>query len=512
MRKLFTILSLVFSLAVSASPVVPHPKPLPIDASLWSPSGLLISFRPVAIQRPVGCTGIKVYPFIQGDGGYIQTGMTGTFINQTTGNPFNYTLQPGDTITLKATDVHRTYMALESIHGTAACPIVVINEGGAADVEGISLTHCTYMKVMGTGFVGVPLGLDMTVPLGTVGQSITVQGRSRCIEVAGIYSYGRNYGAWIKQDPSCVDSTNYPNWIMDSVKLHDCTFKRINQDVVYAGNTSPNGTGTACGLKYPFHLAAIEIYNLTIDSANRTGIQLSECHGGSIHDNVISNMGFEYNQSQGTAIAIGGQSFEIHVYNNTVKNTFLYSLLNLGKGRNYFENNTTDSSGFLYIPTFIDIDSLIAALDATIAFNNPSSGWNTGTKHLRHSGRWLINTFSQPSGFYMQPDNDLLHDPTLDSSTCVVRNNKFGATVVVDGSWNYIGGNQNKIVLKDLSRNPFGYYNYICGNTLLDGTTPADIAANGKHYFTDCSGFDNPTTHFIFKIYPPERLKRKHVN
>jgi hypothetical protein len=500
MKNVLTALLLIFlCLGACASPVVPHPRPLPIDKDLWSPSGLLISFRNTSAP-PLFTT--RVYPYRLSDDGYFQTTQTGTFINQTTGVPFDYTLMPGDEIAIKASEAHRTYLSFENVHGTAQNHITILAEGGTADVEGISLTHCSYVDIIGT--------FDMTIALGSPGQAITVTGRSRCIEVMNCSVYGRNYGAWIKTDPSCVDSTNYPNWIIDSVKIHDCSFRRIGQDVIYAGNTLPNGTSECGVIRYPMHLKAIELYNLTIDSANRTGIQISECHGGSIHNCTISNVGFEYKQNQGVGISVGGQSFEIHVYNNTVKNSFLYGLLNLGKGRNYFENNTVDSSGFLYIQPFIDIDSLIAALDAVIASDNPASGWNTGTKHLRHSGRWLINTFSQPSWYYMQPDNDVLHDPTLDSSTCVVRGNKGGATVVVDGSWNYIGGNQNKIVLKDLNRNPYGWYNYICGNTLLDGTTPADIAANGKHYFTDCSGFDPPVFHHVMRIPSGGRLTRKH--
>jgi hypothetical protein len=451
------------------------------------------------------------------DSGYTQTSMTGVYINQSSPfNPFNYTLVPGDTITFRSTDHARSYFTLINVHGTPSCPIILINEGGAAKVGAIALTNCTYVKILGTGFGGVFYGFDMSTLGGGSGQSIRVDGRSKCIEVSNIYSYKQGYGAWIKQDASCVDSLSYlmgstNNWIIDSVDLHDCKFVNVGQDCIYAGTTVGS---SSCGgvTHYPLHISHVNLYNLIIDSCNRTAIQVSRCHYGSVHDCTISRCGYEIRTDQGVGIAIGGMSFEVHIYNNTIKDTWLPTLETLGKGRNYFENNTADSSGFLEIAWFINIDSLIAAKDAEIHTTN--SLWNTGFYHLRKSGRWMINTYVQPAGFNMQPDNDANKDPYLDSSTIVIRNNRFGASVVVDGSWNYVGGNLNKIVFNDFNKNPFGYFNYICNNTLLDNVTLANISAAGKHYFTNCSSFDTPAAifHFTFKIPPPSRFKRKHVN
>jgi hypothetical protein len=474
---------------------------------------LLLCYALSAAPRPPACSGHKVYPGWNFEFGYIQTSMTGVMLDPLDGHPYNYTMIPSDTLALRSTDPARTYFSLSNLHGTPTCPIIVINEGGAARVQGISLTNCTYVKVLGTGFPGVFYGLDMTTPGGGSGQSINISGRSKCIEVSNLYSYKQGYGAWIKQDASCTDSISYligstSNWIIDSVDLHDCKFSNVGQDCIYAGTTV--GTSSCDGVThYPLHISHVNLYNIIIDSCNRTGIQVSRGRFCSVHDCKITNCGYEFVQNQGVGIAVGGMSFEVHVYNDTVKSTFLAGLENLGKGRNYFENNYVDSSGFLLVSPFINIDSLIAQLDAVIHQSNTL--WNSGFYHLRHSGQWLINNYAQPSWFFMQPDNDVNLDPYLDSSTCVVRKNKGGATVVVDGSWNYIGGNLNKIVLKDLNRNPFGYYNYICENTLLDGTTPADIAAGGKHYFTDCTAFDAPPTfHKVFRIAPPSRLVRKH--
>jgi hypothetical protein len=60
MKKLLTILPVLFSLLVQAGGV----KPLPIKPHL---KGL------AEVVKPFVCSGIRLYPTIGGDGGYLQT-------------------------------------------------------------------------------------------------------------------------------------------------------------------------------------------------------------------------------------------------------------------------------------------------------------------------------------------------------------------------------------------------------------------------------------------------------
>jgi hypothetical protein len=414
---------------------------------------------------------------------------------------------PGDTIVLRSSDNTRTYFALDYLRGTAQQPIVIINEGGQVRLSlGFDLKNCHYVKLTGSGDAGTYYGFYVSNPAGV---PVGISARSENVEIERVDVFNSLYGAWAKQDPSAVDSLNYPNWIMDGIHIHHCRFKKIGQDCIYAGNTTAiNGQVIGGVTKYPMRLSNVNIHNLIIDSANRTGIQVGECMGGSIHDCNISSMGYEYDQSQGTGISIGGHSYDIHVYNDTVSKTFLYGIMNFGKGRNYIENNVVDSSGILYIDPSNNIDSLAKRLDTLIHATN--GVWNTGFYHIRYSGRFLYNNYSQPCNIDMSPSYDLLMYPTLDSSTVVIRGNKLGQSVVVDGSWNIINGNANKINVQDQSRNPIGYGNYICSNTLMDGTTAA--AAPGVpetfHYYTDCSPLD-AAQRFIFHIRGRLRFKAR---
>jgi hypothetical protein len=420
-------------------------------------------------------TGIKRYPGRGGDLGYYANAGTGFVAN------------PGDTLVLRASEA-RTYFQIDNLHGTAAEPIVVTNEGGQVTLTAMGFVHGSYIKVDGAGTPGTTYGFYIDGN-GSVGPAMNIQGRSRCIELSFFKTYRTGYIVWAKTDPSCVDSTNYPNWIMDSIKIHDFYSFNVGQDGVYAGNTSPRGITFGCGHKYPMLLKDFEIYNGYIDSVNRTAIQLGLCENGSIHDNYIRRIGYEYNQAQGNGISIGGISKNIHVFDNDIKYTFLNGILNFGRQRNFVENNVVDSSGFLPIDPFNDIDSLLRKRDTILHIEN--STWNTSFYHFSKTGHTFINTYSQPACLVMQPDwNDYgtMEGTTLsDSSTQVWRNNHVGVSVVVDATYNYIGGNSNKLRIINQGKNPIGYFNYICNNLLLDNVTLANIAPDGQHYFTDCS-------------------------
>jgi poly(3-hydroxybutyrate) depolymerase len=355
----------------------------------------------------------------------------------------NYTvINPGDTIVLRATNNTWSYFAMEDIHGTPSCPIVIINEGGQVRMtKGFDLKHCTNIKVSGSGssdaygfYVYNPASND------NAGVALSLQGRSKNVEFEKVSVRKKTYGAWFKQDPLCADSVNYPNWQMDNIKIHDCKFLNIGQDCIYAGNTNPTGTHTLnCNGKtinpLPMRLSNIQIYNLIIDSCMRTGIQLSGADSGynSIHDNIVTRCGYERNQFQGTGISIGGMTKNCHVYNNTIRNTFLYGILDLGAGTNYIENNIIDSSGYLN--------------------GEP-------------------NMVTQPNNIFVDTR------PTIpfDSARAIVRNNKVGKNA----------GLRNQDIYFNMTHPTYATGNLICGNTKLDGTTPATFYVYPGVQWDDC--------------------------
>ena len=394
------------------------------------------------------CSGTKKYMIPGGD--------NGKYINGDTASWWHMQVNPGDTLILKA-QISWSYFRMENYNGTANCPIVVINEGGQVWMtSGLDATNCHHVKMTGSGSPNTYYGFKVYNPGNDgYGVAIGIGGKSKHIEVERVDVVNKGYGVWAKQDPLCDVSFNYPNYVMDDIEIHHCRFKRIFQDCIYAGNTDPLGERiTYCnGVEthpVPMRLSNINIHHLIIDSCGRTGIQLSGADAGlnQIHDNVITNCGYEYNQWQGNAISIGGMTRNCYVYNNVIKNTFLYGIFDLGADSSFVYNNTIDSSGFLPIDPSIDINALAAATSTTAL-----------------PGHILKNTMSLPGNIQATTK------PTLPNNTKTVfyRNNKLGAnatTVQANGiiQFGWWGPAQ------DWTSN-----NKVCNNTRLNGTTPAKI-------------------------------------
>jgi hypothetical protein len=378
------------------------------------------------VQAPAAvnaCNGVKRYMIPTVDGG--------KYLNSSPSDFWYEQVNPGDTLVLKS-QYSWSYFSMEGYNGTAACPIVVMNEGGQVWLtSGISVKNCSHLKITGTGHPGTYYGFKVFNP--AVDQNsvaVCITGKTRVVEVEGVDVYKKTYGVWAKQDPLCDTSYNYPNYIMDSIEIHHSRFKNIGQDCIYAGNTDPLGTRTywCDGVAHnfiPMRLSNINIHHLIIDSCNRTGIQLGGANSGynQIHDNLITRCGYEYNQWQGTGIAIGGMTRNCHVYNNTIKNTFLYGIMSFGVGTNYIENNTIDSTGYLN--------------------GQPNLG-------------------SRPCNILASPKETI----PFDSTTVIIRNNKLGLNSTVE-DYN----------LQVVTWGPATWTvnNVVCSNTKLDGITPAHV-------------------------------------
>lgn len=380
------------------------------------------------------CSGTRRVITPWGDGGIYFSGKPGGF---------NYQgFQPGDTLVLRAQLNTWSYFSLEDVHGTVSCPIVIINEGGQVHLtKGIDLRNCSNIKLTGSGSAD-QYGIKVHNPddWDNNGVAIGIQGRSRNIEVERIFVHKKTYGAWIKQDPQCADSLNYPSFRMDNIKMHDCRFLNIGQDCIYAGNTDPTGNRPVwCnGVEthpVPMRLSNIQIYNNYVDSCNRTGIQLSGCDEGynAIYNNYVTRCGYELNQQQGCGISIGGMTRNTYVYNNTIRQTFLYGIIGLGVGTNYIENNDIDSSGYL------------------------------GT---------IVNTYSQPTAIYIDTRQSLPYD----SSRYVIKNNIVGKNASGDGHDIYW----------EKSYNSYAGGNVMCNNKKRDNVTPAVIYTRPGISWTSC--------------------------
>jgi len=268
----------------------------------------------------------------------------------------------GDTLVIRESDGWGgAGCSFQSLRGDSLHWIVIINESGGAytNIGAILIRGCHYVKVTGSGTSGY-LGYYGFVSDGNLFNPafsvVDVDGQSKYVEVERIYGKNIGYGIRAKQDGSCSDSLNYPNWHMNHIYLHDNQFINTNQDVIYAGNTAPTeGRPVGCPggtiNPIPMRMSDVYIYNNIIDSAGRTGIQLSGCDSGSnyIYGNSVRRTGYEYNNTQGSGIILGGCTKNTQVFNNTVDSTFQYGILSLGSFGNEIRNNNVNHTAMIPI-------------------------------------------------------------------------------------------------------------------------------------------------------------------
>ncbi len=299
----------------------------------------------------------------------------------------NFSYSPGDTLVLTGT---WTYCTLDGICGTPNNYVIVINQGSQVQLSsGFSFSNCRFLKLLGTGSTN-KYGFLISVPFNE-GVGITVTGRSSHIEISNVDIYNKTYGYWVKQEASCADSLQYPNWVINHISIHDGRIKKTNQEGMYLGSTDPNGTRViSCNgsLVYPkpLRLGSIQVYNMIIDSTYRSGIQLSCASQGNneIYNNTISNSGFEYaSNGQGSGISLGGYT-QANVYNNTITNTYTMGISSLGAGFISIKNNTVLNSGTLAGHTvpgmasiMVDTRNTNPADSTTFAIQDNNLGTNT---------------------------------------------------------------------------------------------------------------------------------------
>lgn len=274
-----------------------------------------------------------------------QGGDLGLYIN---GKNFSYS--PGDTFVLTG---KWSYCTLENVYGTADKKVVIINQGGQVQLSsGFSLTNCRFIKVVGNGTKD-KYGFRISSAINS-GVGITIQGRSSNIQIARVDIYNKTYGYWVKQEASCADSLQYPNWVIKNISICNGRIQSCNQEGMYLGSTDPNGKrAITCNGKTiypkPLRLGNIKVYAMTINNTYRSGIQLSCASEGTneIYNNTISNCGFEYNTNgQGSGISLGGYT-TANVHDNTISNTFTMGISSLGAGPLTIRNNKISNTGVL---------------------------------------------------------------------------------------------------------------------------------------------------------------------
>ena len=273
----------------------------------------------------------------------------------------NSSYKPGDTLIL-----NKAYSSvdIQGLQGSASCPIVIMNQGVQALVtKRINLDGCTYVKLTGSGSsnqYGILIQQDPQLRQQSF-TAIQVNDKSKNIEIERVSMHNVDIGIVAETNEDCDVSLDYPNWVLDSLNIHDNKIVGTWNEGMYIGNTSPDNASydlrpVVCnGVTYyyaPMKNGYAHIYNNIVDSTGRGGIQLSNAASGisEINNNNISHNGLNGDDAQGSAITLGLYT-RAYVHDNTIHNTYTWGIASIGAGATNIplriENNTIDSSGYL---------------------------------------------------------------------------------------------------------------------------------------------------------------------
>lgn len=256
---------------------------------------------------------------------------------------------PGDTFVYRASANPWAYLYFGGIKGTKEKPVIIINEGPVVLSIGFSVENSQFVKITGSGSSD-KYGFRV---LDSKGCALSIFGKSSNIEAERFYVKNAAFGCWIKNEANCDTSIN--NWILDYMSIHDFEMHNIGIEGFYMGSTDPDNWSrpvTCNGIPQHYktsRLGHVKVYNGIINGTGRPAIMLCGAFYGisEIYNNVVSNVGREYNDQQGTGISIGMYT-RAYIHDNIIKNTFTWGIASLGgSGLVRIENNKIDSSGYL---------------------------------------------------------------------------------------------------------------------------------------------------------------------
>jgi hypothetical protein len=347
---------------------------------------------------PTGCGGTRKYltPDAGDSSAYITYGTT----------PSSLSFRPGDTIAIRSNQAFST-IEIHGLTGTHACPIVVTNEGGQAWVRGyMKFYGAKHVHIDGSGFPGLRYGFKIEYHPNEIsgafqnGVGLQITELSKDVEVNNVFIHNTIFGMPIKQSPACADSLNYPNWVMDSISIHDNLIRNTNLEGMYIGDTAPDNFPGYSDPRYvigchlpatldtiyprPIRSGHMHIYNNIIDTTGRGGIQLSghSVSVAEINNNTVLHSGMNGDEQQGTGISIGMYT-KAWIHDNTITDNLTWGIASLGgSGTNFplrIENNTIDSCGYLF--HYSNVAELIFPVPDGWTVYGPGSGTPAGNNY-----------------------------------------------------------------------------------------------------------------------------------
>jgi hypothetical protein len=255
------------------------------------------------------------------------------------------TLHPGDTLVIPQLAGGAVYsnIELDTIMGTAGCPITIINSGGIVPItqmrlgaSGARTKTCSYFKITGTGVPGITYGFHF---------GVLQTGVASHYQVDSVEASGHDNGLFFHINPdTSVKRTVYPNFVNDSVHIYRCYIHNTNGEGFYIGHTYPSGDPYSGGF-VPIRMRRVEIDHNICDSTGWDGIQLSNAQDGcSIHDNIVTHFGRADAGAQRAGI-IGGANSKVRIFNNTVQLGTGNGIQGFGYDTLEVDHNTIDHVG-----------------------------------------------------------------------------------------------------------------------------------------------------------------------
>jgi hypothetical protein len=252
----------------------------------------------------------------------------------------SFNIVPGDTIVIAAGD-YPNGIIIGGFSGSATNPVIIQNQG-LVTARQLSIAQAQYFRLTGSGS-GEAYGFK----IGNVSNStgIAIGRATSDYEVERCEVWNSGVGFLFKIQPAADDAlTQYPNWTINNVYVHDNYIHDTTGEGMYIGHTFPNADINNGNL-IPVRMQNVKIYRNRVENAGWDGIQLSNARSGSeIFNNVVKNHGAANINFQQAGIQLGGNTTG-KVYGNTVDTGTGPSLTAYGYGDVYLTKNVLRRGG-----------------------------------------------------------------------------------------------------------------------------------------------------------------------
>jgi hypothetical protein len=242
-------------------------------------------------------------------------------------------------------------------------------------------------------------------------------------------------GLYCKKNPNPNDPrTQYPNYVIYDVDIHDNYIHNVHGEGMYIGHTYPNADPYNLFLT-PVRMRFVRIHNNRVEYCDWDGIQLSNATDScTVHDNKIRHAGLIDMGDQRAGLIVGSNT-NATVYNNLVFDVTGNGIQIFGYGYCPVYNNTIQDAGL--------------TKDPSANGRGEQSIFTKSCVNIENRPLQYIDVFSNtiigpmPRGI-LQTNND-----ALQSNTARFRNNKVEFKDTIPTGWeiSMIGISQaNRIV------------------------------------------------------------------